>query len=202
MFNVKKISMTDKQFWQKRYEDNLTGWDLQTVSPPIKAFFEKVKNKQAVILIPGCGYGYEAEYLYNNGFLNTHIIDICEKPLLEFQNRVPSFPRENIHLVDFFEYSGQFDFIIEQTFFCAIDPSLRSKYIDKISQLLKPNGKLIGLLFNKEFENGPPFGGNKNDYLELFSQKFNSIKMENCINSIKPRLGSELFIEIKNEDKR
>ena len=39
-----------------------------------------------------------------------------------------------------------------QTFFCAIDPSDRKKYADKIYTLLKENGKLAGVLFNHEFE--------------------------------------------------
>ena len=66
-------------------------------------------------------------------------------------------------------------------------------------ELLKPKGKLVGLLFNKDFQNGPPFGGNKTEYLTYFSPYFNSIYMENAYNSIKPRQDSEFFIMIQNK---
>ena len=62
-----------------------------------------------------------------------------------------------------------FDVIIEQTFFCAIDPLLREKYVEKTHQILKEKGCIIGLLFSKEFENeGPPFGSSHEEYINLF----------------------------------
>lgn len=42
--------------------------------------------------------------------------------------------------------------LMEQTFFCAINPSLRKDYVAKMHELLAPNGKLVGVLFDKEFE--------------------------------------------------
>ena len=55
-----------------------------------------------------------------------------------------------------------------------------------------------GVLFNRNFESGPPFGGNKEEYLEYFSKYFSNIYMENCYNSVLPRKGSELFIQIQH----
>ena len=55
-------------------------------------------------------------------------------------------PVINVILGDFFEHTGQYDLIIEQTFFCAIDPKLREKYVAQSSALLKPSGKIIGVL--------------------------------------------------------
>ena len=97
---------------------------------------------------------------------------------------------------DFFEHKGQYDLIIEQTFFCALDPSYRKKYAEKVQQLLKPKGKLVGLLFNRDFDGGPPFSGNENEYQQLFQQHFDIAIMEACYNSIAPRSGAELFIKL------
>jgi hypothetical protein len=100
-----------------------------------------------------------------------------------------------IELADFFEYSGAFDLILEQTFFCAIDPVLRRKYVDKTNQLLKKNGKLVGLLFNKIFENpGPPFGGNIDEYQLLFEDFFILKNLSTAYNSVQPRSQTEFFI--------
>jgi thiopurine S-methyltransferase len=72
---------------------------------------------------------------------------------------------------------------------------LRSKYGEKVATLLKPGGKLIGLLFNRTFDSGPPFGGNQEEYENYFSAHFSVTGFEACHNSIAPRSGSELFIK-------
>jgi hypothetical protein len=60
-------------------------------------------------------------------------------------------------------------------------------------QLLAPEGKLAGLLFDKEFEGGPPFGGHQKEYRLLFAPLFKILRMEPCYNSIDSRKKSELF---------
>jgi thiopurine S-methyltransferase len=184
-----------EEFWSDRYSNNMTGWDLGVVSPPIQAYFDQVEDESIKILIPGCGNSYEAEYLWNMGFKNVHVIDLAKEPLQNLKNRVPGFPEHHLHQGDFFDHDSKYDVIVEQTMFCAIDPSLRRKYAEKVYELLRPGGKLVGLLFNKEFEGGPPYGGSKDEYLGYFDQ-FTSIEMEPCHNSIAPRSGSELFIKI------
>jgi thiopurine S-methyltransferase len=46
----------------------------------------------------------------------------------------------------------------------------------------------------------PPFGGSLQLYKTLFSPHFSIKVMEECNNSIPPRLGNELFIILKNKD--
>lgn len=112
-----------------------------------------------------------------------------------FKNRVRGFPLSHLIQQDFFKHIGQYDLIIEQTFFCALDPSLRMDYINKMNSLLKDNGKLVGLLFDFRLtDEGPPFGGDADAYSLAFQKSFNLRTMSPCYNSIKPRLGNELFI--------
>lgn len=186
----------EKEFWEDRYKNQETGWDLGEISRPIKTYFEQVEDKTLAILIPGCGFGHEASFLFQAGYNNVTIIDISEKAITEFKKRNPTFPHEKIVLGNFFEFEGQFDIIVEQTLFCAINPKDRDKYVSTVFKLLKPKGKLIGLLFDCDFPAGPPFGGSKSEYLERFSKKFNQISMENCYNSIQPRAGKEVFIKM------
>lgn len=104
----------------------------------------------------------------------------------------------NIILGNFFDLDNEYDLIIEQTFFCALDPDKREAYVDKMKLLLAPNGKIAGLLFNKIFDQqGPPFGGNKEIYLLLFYNHFHLQVFELCYNSFVKRQGSELFIIFK-----
>jgi hypothetical protein len=86
---------------------------------------------------------------------------------------------------------------LEQTFFCALEPSLREEYVNKMVQLLKPGGKLVGLLFNIPLNNDkPPFGGNREEYLALFKEKFKIETLETAYNSIPQRAENELFIKL------
>ncbi len=57
--------------------------------------------------------------------------------------------------------------------------------------LLKPGGKLVGVLFNRAFEGGPPFGGNMDEYQDLFEPTFTLQTLASCYNSIKPRMGQK-----------
>jgi SAM-dependent methyltransferase len=187
----------DQAYWDAQYKTKATGWDLGIVSPPIQEFVDTIQDKNSAILIPGGGNSYEAEYLLQQGFTNITVIDIAPTLVEVLQQKFVNHPNIKIILGDFFEHQGQYDWIIEQTFFCALPPTMRPKYVWKMHQLLAPKGKIVGLLFNRDFEEGPPFGGNKVEYSNLFSGAFTIQKMEVCSNSVAPRANSELFIELE-----
>jgi len=190
----------DENFWTSKYDSKLTGWDIGYVSRPLKEYIDTLQDKNLKILIPGGGNSYEAEYLHNTGFNNVFVIDISKRPLENIKKRVPDFPENHLIHADFFDLEGQFDLILEQTFFCALNPELRSKYVDKMHQLLNKDGKLVGLLFNIPLnEDHPPFGGNEKEYRKLFVQKFDIEIMETAYNSIPARAGNELFIKMNKK---
>lgn len=186
----------DAAYWEAQYEAKTTGWDLGQVSPPIQAYVDTVSNKNSRILIPGCGNSYEAEYLLEQGFSNITVIDIAPTPLAVLKEKFKNNPNIKIVLGDFFEHQGKYDLIIEQTFFCALPPTMRQKYVWKMHQLLAEEGILSGLLFNRMFESGPPFGGSKEEYEQLFTSTFDFIKINLSENSAAPRANSELSIEL------
>ena len=156
-----------EDFWDQRYKHEDTGWDLGEISPPLKAYFDQLTNKELKILIPGGGNSHEAEYLHTHGFLNVYVVDV-------------------------------FDLIIEQTFFCALNPNLRPAYTKKMSDLLYKEGKILGLLFDDLLNTDkPPFGGSKTEYLEYFKPDFTVLLMEHSYNSHPLRTGKELFFKAK-----
>lgn len=187
-------------YWDKQYANNETGWDLNGVSPPLKAFIDTLSDKQLRILIPGCGNAYEAGYLLQQGFTNVTLIDIASTLVEKLQQKFAGQPIRILH-ADFFDHHEQYDLMLEQTFFCALDPSLRQRYAAKTFHLLKPGGRVAGLLFNTIFEKqGPPFGGTREEYVKLFEQQFMLKQFDPCATSVKPRLGNELFIEMVRKD--
>ena len=183
--------------WDNRYLNNDIGWDLGEVSPPLKEYFDQLENKELRILIPGGGNSYESEYLFNKGFKNVFVVDISITALENIKKRVPSFPDSQLIQKDFFDVDLKFDLIIEQTFFCALNPNLRQNYASKMQQILSENGKLVGLFFDAPlYTNRPPFGGSKKEYLTYFKDLFKIETFEKCYNSVKSRIGKELFIKL------
>ena len=119
--------------WEDRYTNNDIAWDLGEVSPPLKAYFDQLTNKEIKILIPGGGNSYEAAYLFEKGFKNVWVVDLSKTAIENIQTRVSNFPSSQLIQGDFFDMEDAFDLIIEQTFFCAINPNLRAWI--KITQL-------------------------------------------------------------------
>ncbi len=187
---------SDSAYWDKLYADKETRWDIGYVSTPLKEYFDQLRDKNISILIPGCGNSYEAEYLLQQGFTNITLIDISPLLTKRLEEKFAAHLNKGLTIItgDFFKLKGQYDLIVEQTFFCAIDPSQRLQYADQVHALLKPGGKLSGVLFNRSFEGGPPFGGSTGEYRKLFEEKFSIKTLATCYNSIEPREGTEVFI--------
>lgn len=185
-----------EEFWSQRYREDNTGWDIGYPSTPLKEYIDQLEDRNIQILIPGCGSGYEAEYLFNLGFKNVFILDLSKEPLKKFTERVPGFPADHVLHGSFFDLEGEYDLILEQTLFCAVDPTLRPEYAKSASRLLKKGGKLVGVMFNFPLEDGPPYGGEIDEYLDYFTPLFSAVSIEPCHNSIKPRQGREVFVKM------
>ncbi|UYZ59323.1 TPMT family class I SAM-dependent methyltransferase [Hymenobacter latericus] len=187
----------DAAYWSARYAAGHDQWDTGAVTEPLRAYFAQLGPGDARrILIPGAGRAYEAEYLHRAGFAQVYVADIAPEALGALQQRVPDFPAEHLLLQDFFALQGPYDLIVEQTFFCALDPALRLRYAQQCANLLRPGGKLVGLLFDGQVGPGnePPFGGTRQEYRRYFEPYFDFIYFDTAYNSIKPRADRELFI--------
>lgn len=200
---MSKETELDAAYWSNRYEEGRTGWDIGYPSPAIIEYAEARIPKTANILMPGAGNGHEAMWLYKQGWTNVNVLDFAQIPLEKLQKTLPEFPEQQLIHNNFFEHQGSYDFILEQTFFCALTPNLRPDYVNQMRALLNPEGRLAGLFFNHALtEKGPPFGGSIEEYRTHFGPYFEILKIEDARNSIKPREGSEWFFEFKIKDKK
>lgn len=196
----------DANYWQERWSRAETGWDLRGVSPPLAAYIDQLgpEARHWAVLIPGCGNGYEALYLLSHGFTDVTMLDIAPGALAQLRAQVAQLPPEpaaHLHLVcgDFFEHEGVYDLILEQTFFCALPPERRGDYARQMHRLLKPGGTLAGLLFDRDFPGGPPFGGSAAEYRQLLEPLFQIDLLAPCYNSAPPRAGTEVFFKVRKE---
>lgn len=184
-------------YWSKRWADGRTNWDLGEAAPAIIQYFKDFQPQTIQILIPGCGNAYEAEALYKMGFTNITLVELVPEKAEELRVK---FKDTTIKVVneDFFIHEGHYDYIIEHTFFCSFPVNLRNAYAQKMCQLLKDGGKLIGLLFNRSFnKDEPPYGGDIETYTKIFEPYFSEILISECTNSVAPRAGKEVFIKLQ-----
>lgn len=185
----------DRVYWENRYDHGETGWDAGGPTLPLKAYIDQLTDKDLKILIPGGGRAWEAEYAYRQGFRNVFVIDLTDVPFKDLRQRCPEFPAAQLIVGDFFAHTGRYDLILEQTFFCALTPALRTMYVEHMATMLEPGGKLVGVLFDAPLNTEkPPFGGSRTDYLHLFQAHFGKVSMEPCHNSIAPRTGTEVWL--------
>lgn len=191
----------DRDFWDGRYQRGETGWDLGAPNPALTHYFSDARrDRKARILIPGAGNAHEATMLLEEGYTNVTVIDIAPTVAHKLQERFANEPRIRILCGDFFALQETFEVVIEQTFFCALQPSMRPDYVKKMAEIIVPGGILSGLLFNRDFEAGPPFGGCEEEYRDLFSPYFDIELMSPCVRSATPRAGTELFIRLKRKE--
>jgi methyl halide transferase len=189
----------DRDYWQRRYDEHTDTWDIGSPSTPLKSYIDQLARKDLRILIPGCGRAWEGQYLHELGFTNVLLMDLTGEPFAEIERRCPTFPKDHLLVGDFFTHQGQYDRILEQTFFCAIPVQLRHAYVEHMSTLLAPMGKLVGVLFDDpapgKRPGEPPYGGSRAEYLTLFAPHFATVSIAPCYNSIPPRAGREVWLQ-------
>ena len=91
------------------------------------------------------------------------------------------------------KFDGVFDYVLEYTCFCAIDPPRRAEYADLVGRLLKPGGTFIALLFPIwERRGGPPFAVSPDELIQLLSDRgFELLQRETPHDSVPQRRGFE-----------
>lgn len=192
--------MLNKSYWEDRYQNKEDFWNAKSITTPLKAYIDQLEDKSIQVLVPGVGHGHELVYLHKQGFTESVGVDFTTIAFEQTIENEPSISKDAVVIADFFQHQGKYDLILEQTFFCSLPVVKRKDYVQKMHELLQPEGKLVGLLFDTTFEHDtPPYGGDKDEYLALFEPYFTIEVMERAFNSIKPRQDRELFIILKKK---
>ena len=194
--------MPDVNFWNGRYLEKNTGWDLGTVAPP---FVHLVESRALVpyssILIPGAGRGWEALYLAELGFAVTCVDFAPEavaegRALAERHGVRVSYVEEDLFRLSP-EHYGRFDYLLEQTCFCAIDPDRRREYREMTARMVRPGGELVGLFYVHGREGGPPWTTTSEEVRDLFSPHFDFIEFAVTPHSVESRKGEEILARLR-----
>ncbi|KAG6741218.1 hypothetical protein POTOM_054450 [Populus tomentosa] len=89
---------------------------------------------------------------------------------IELSSSLPNSSYFTFLKSDFFTWHPPelFDLIFDYTFFCAIEPGMRSRWACKVQEMLKPDGELITLMYPiSDHVGGPPYKVSVSDYEEV-----------------------------------
>jgi len=195
-FWMRQVNTSD--FWENLYRSSESLWDLGQAAPPLVSFLESpsapAPGRLAVI---GCGRGHDAILFARRGFqvVGFDFAPLAVQEAAEIAKKAGvSILFQQRDLFDLIpEYAHRFDYVLEHTCFCAIDPTRRQEYVRIVRDLLRPGGQLIALFYAHGQPGGPPYTTCSEEIRSLFSPFFEIKTLEVPSNSIERRQGKELF---------
>lgn len=182
--------------WEHRYQQGTTRWDLGQPAPPFVHLLQSTTAPTpgtAVVL--GAGRGYEARLFAHQGFDVTAVdfapsaVNAMVQKAKAEKMALRTLQRNIFDLVP--EFQGHFDYVVEHTCFCALDPAQRTAYVDLVAQLLKPRGELLALFFTHDRPGGPPYGSSPEEIRGLFEPYFVVESLVLAASSVPSRRGEE-----------
>ncbi|MBM3279509.1 MAG: methyltransferase domain-containing protein [Candidatus Handelsmanbacteria bacterium] len=181
-------------YWQAVYDEGEPGWDRGAPAPPLeRALGEFPLPRTGAALVPGCGFGHEALMLARLGYAVT-AVDFAPAAIAGLRARAGAMPLTALER-DLFslggDFSGGFDLVVEHTCFCAIPIERRGEYAALMAQLLRPEGWLLGLFYETDRGEGPPFCTTRGDVERHFLPFFEILHLSRPSDSFAGREGKE-----------
>jgi SAM-dependent methyltransferase len=172
-------------FWEKRFREGVTPWDAGAVPPDLIDFLRTEPARgRGRVLVPGCGAAYEARAFAEAGF-DVLALDYAPAAVETARRTLGPFAHK-VQLDDFFSFdSGPgFGLMYERAFLCALPRRLWSRYVERVSGVLQPEGRVCGFFYFSDGERGPPFGLQAGELDELMAPKFERLEDRAAIDSI------------------
>ena len=182
--------------WEADYESKTDGWDLGGPTPVFERLAGSGRFRPGRMIVLGAGRGHDARMFARRGFQVT-AVDFAAQAVAEMKRLASPEAPVTILQSDLFglpaELTKAFDYVLEYTCFCAIDPKRRSEYADLVGRLLKPGGKYIDLAFPLDGRSGgPPFAVSVAELIRLFQDRgFELLSREMPVDSIPRRREAE-----------
>jgi SAM-dependent methyltransferase len=174
-------SKENLESWQMRWANGQTGWDQGQPHPELAAILSQaslVGNLQlgAKIFSAGCGRAHNEAFIASQGY-HVLAIDAIEKAITEARHLYGDRNNLVLKIADAFDVPAdeleQYDAVFDRAMLCAIQPHLRSQYIETCYQRLRPGGLFVGLLFREVHKpEGPPFAVDELEAYKLLGDKF------------------------------
>ncbi len=191
-------------FWDEIYQNGRAGWDMGGPTPVFRRLANSGAYPPGRMIVLGAGRGHDAFEFSRRGFAVT-AVDFADEPVAAM--RAALDPRAPVEILqsDLFALppalAAAFDYVLEYTCYCAIDPSRRADYADVVTNLLKPGGLYLDLAFPIDGRpGGPPFAVSTGEVLALFAARgCTLLHREFPPDSVKPRRGAEELLIFRRD---
>jgi len=162
------------EFWERRFRESFTPWDSDRVPAALEKFL-RAEPRGRRVLIPGCGSGYEVREFAAAGH-DVLAVDFADAAVKRARHILGPLA-DRVRLADFFQldFETPFDLVYERAFLCALPRRLWPRYAPRVSQLLRPDGRLAGFFYFDDGERGPPFGLKAGELETLLSDRFERV---------------------------
>ena len=177
--------------WLQKWDEGSLGWHREQVDAILQKYLKQLTgNKESIsVLVTLCGKSLDLPWLCDQGHsvIGCELSEIAGKQLFE-ENSIPytvttvgdfkvfsaTEKKLKFYAGDFFKVNasliGTFDAIWDHHALGAINPNDRSRYVEILTSLLVPHGKI--LLSNWEYDqskrNKPPYSLNPLQIKEYF----------------------------------
>jgi SAM-dependent methyltransferase len=187
----------NEDFWSEIYQNEKPPWDLDQPAPALVDMLPRLKLSKSRILVLGCGAGHDAAFFAKAGHVVT-AVDFSPEAIERGRKLYGEFKNLQFVEADIFnlpqDMQGSYDLIFEQTCFCAVNPTLRSRLVSIWRGLLAEQGFLMGVFFVNEKKKGPPYGASEWEIRERLKKGFHFVFWGRLKNSIERRYGKELLV--------
>lgn len=189
-------------FWEGRYQEGTARWDLGEPAPPFVSLLQSSDApKPGRMAVLGSGRGHDALLFAEHGFevigfdfAPSAIADSTQ--IAQARGLSAQFLQRDIFELGN-EFAQYFDYVLEHTCYCAIDPGQRSDYVRLVQTLLRPHGELIGLFWAHDRSGGPPFGTSPDALRQQFADAFEEVSFVRAINSVESRRNEEYLVRLR-----
>ena len=132
------------------------------------------------VLVPGSGTGHDVRLIAGQGadVLGLDISPRAHSAAVSFNN----YKNANFRIGDFLYLSDdlkdKFDWVVEHTCLCAIDPDQRASYLQSARLAIKEGGHLLAIFFREVQAydgSGPPHPISSDEIQSLFAEGFERV---------------------------
>lgn len=196
------VNSADK--WEADYLHGTDVWDLGGPNPVFSNLLASGKFTPGKIIVLGAGRGYDAREFARHGFQVT-AVDFSPSAVQEMERLSEPNAPMNILQHDLFtlpqSMNESFDYVLEYTCYCAIDPKRHAEFADLVARLLRSGGQYISLAFPlSHHTDGPPFAVSVPEMLGLFDERnFKLVERKKPKDSIRPRSGREELLLLQKK---
>jgi len=196
------VNSADK--WERDYQRGGDGWDLGGPNPVFHNLLANGQITPGKMIVLCSGRGHDAREFARHGFQVT-AVDFSQTAVEEMKRLTDPDASLEILQYDLFalpdHFDNSFDYMLEYTCYCAIDPRRRGEFADLAARVLKPGGLYISLAYPiSQHAGGPPFAISVPEMLGLFQERgFKLAEQKTPSDSVPSRRGTEKLIFLQKE---